>query len=312
MSYLFIVNPIAGKGKAKRTIPIIEEIMENSKHSYQIKITEKVGDGQLFAEDAKAEGFHTIVSVGGDGTLHEVVNGMAGGVQKLGIIPAGTGNDFARSLNIPFDIEDAMGVLVQGKAMSIDLGRLDDKYFINFCSVGLDALIAEEANKIKRYFSSTYSYIIGVIKALGKFKSLRVELIIDDKKYDEEVMLVAVCNGAYYGGGMKIAPQAEVFDGQFDICVVRKMSKLKLLFLFPTIFKGKHIKYDEVKIYRGRDIQIFSEGNMHVNADGDIVDSRPIKFEILHNKMEVIVGVRFWNLAKDTDKQLEHSDWASA
>ncbi|MDI9475553.1 MAG: diacylglycerol kinase family lipid kinase [Bacillota bacterium] len=312
MSYLFIVNPIAGKGKAKRTIPIIKEIMENSKHSYQIKITEKVGDGQLFAEEAKVKDFHTIVSVGGDGTLHEVVNGMAGGIQRLGIIPAGTGNDFARSLNIPSDAEDAMEVLIQGKAVSIDLGRLDDKYFINFCSVGLDALIAEEANKIKRYFSSTYSYVIGVIKALGKFKSLKVELMIDDKKYDEEVMLVAVCNGAYYGGGMKIAPQAEVSDGQFDICVVSKMPKLRLLLLFPTIFKGKHIKYDEVKIYRGKSVQVFSGENMHVNADGDIVDSRPVRFEILHNKMEVIVGIQFWNSAKDTDKQPGHSDWASA
>lgn len=312
MSYLFIINPIAGKGRAKKTIPVIKEIMENSRHSYQIKITEKVGDGQLFAEEARAEDFHTIVSVGGDGTLHEVVNGMIGGTQRLGIVPAGTGNDFARSLKIPFDIKDAMEVLIQGEAMLIDLGRSGDKYFINFCSVGLDALIAEEANKIKRYFSSTYSYIIGVVKALGKFKSLRVELIIDDKKYDEEIMLVAICNGAYYGGGMNIAPQAEVSDGQFDICVVRKMPKLKLLFLFPTIFKGKHVKYDEIKIYRGENIQIFSKEDMHVNADGDIVNSRPVKFEMVHNKMELIVGVRFWNLAENTDKQPGHRNWTSA
>lgn len=103
------------QGQSKRTIPIIKEIMENSKHSYQIKITEKVGDGQLFAEEAKVKDFHTIVSVGGDRTLHEVVNGMAGGIQRLGIIPAGTGNDFARSLNIPSDAEDAMEVLIQEK-----------------------------------------------------------------------------------------------------------------------------------------------------------------------------------------------------
>lgn len=112
--------------------------------------------------------------------------------------------------------------------------------------------------------------------------------------------------------GMKIAPQAEVSDGQFDICVVSKMPKLRLLLLFPTIFKGKHIKYDEVKIYRGKSVQVFSGENMHVNADGDIVDSRPVRFEILHNKMEVIVGIQFWNSAKDTDKQPGHSDWASA
>jgi len=169
------------------------------------------------------------------------------------------------------------------------LGKLNEKYFVNFCSIGLDALIAQEANKIKKYFSSTYAYVIGVIKALNKFRSLKVDLVIDDKKYEEEIMLVAVCNGSYYGGGMKIAPQAELSDGKFDICIVRKMSKLKLLFLFPTIFKGKHIKYKEVKMYRGKDVQVFSKCNMNVNADGEIVNNRPIKFEALHKKIEVII-----------------------
>ncbi|NMA04367.1 MAG: diacylglycerol kinase family lipid kinase [Clostridiales bacterium] len=306
MSYLFIVNPIAGKGRARKTIPIIKKIMEDNNCSYKIKITEKAGDGQLFAREAKTGGYSTVVSVGGDGTLHEVINGMVGGRQRLGIVPAGTGNDFARSLDIPLSIEDATENLLRGKTALIDLGKLNSEHFINFCSVGLDALIAEEANKIKKYFSSTYSYIIGVIKALSKFKSIKIELTIDNKKYNEEIMLVAVCNGAYYGGGMNIAPQAKVFDGQFDICVVRKMPKLKLLFLFPTIFKGKHIKYNEVKIYRGKSVQVFSGEEMHVNADGDIVDSRPVNFEILHNKIEVIVGVQFWNLVRNADKRPEH------
>lgn len=286
--------------------------MESNNCNYEIKVTQKIGDAELIAKKAQTADFFTIVSVGGDGTLHEVVNGMIGGRQKLGIVPAGTGNDFARSLSIPFNIRGAIENLVHGKAAPIDLGSLNDRYFVNFCSVGLDALIAEEANKIKRYFSGNYSYIMGVVKALGKFKSLNVELIIDDIKYNEEIMLVAVCNGAYYGGGMNIAPQAKVSDGQFDICVVRKMSKLKLLCLFPTIFKGKHIKYDEVKIYRGKNIQIFSKEDMHVNADGDIVNSRPVKFEMVHNKMELIVGVRFWNLAENTDKQPGHRNWTSA
>ena len=292
MSYLFIVNPIAGKGKAKKTIPIIKEIMESNNRNYQIKVTKKAGDGQLFAREASIENiFTTIVSVGGDGTLHEIVNGMIGGTQKLGIIPAGTGNDFSRSLDIPFDVEDAIKTLVNGKVISIDLGRLEDRYFINFSSIGLDALIAEEANKIKRYFSSTYSYIMGVVKALGKFRGIKVELIIDDKKYNGEIMLVAVCNGAYYGGGMNIAPCAEVSDGQFDICVVKKMPKLKLLFLFPTIFKGKHIKYDEVELYRGKSVQIFSGEKIYMSADGEAIYSGTTKFEIMHNKLKVITSI---------------------
>lgn len=289
MSYLFIVNPVAGKGNESRVTSLIKEVMDKYNYTYDIKITEKVGDAKLFAEEAKTKEFSTIVSVGGDGTIHEVVNGMVGGSQKLGVIPAGTGNDLARSLNIPLNLREAIEVLVKQNSIPIDLGKLNGKYFINFCSVGLDALIAQEANKIKKYFSSTYAYIIGVVKALIKFNSLKVDLTIDNKIYSEEIMLIAVCNGSYYGGGMKIAPDAKMFDGEFDICVVEKMSKLKLLFLFPTIFKGKHTKYKEVKIYRGKDVQITSSQDTNVNADGEIVNNRPIKFEAIHKKIEVIV-----------------------
>ena len=289
LSYLFIVNPIAGKRKDNTIIPIIKEVMDQYNCAYEIKITEKIGDAKLFAKEAKDKSFSTIVSVGGDGTLHEVVNGMAGGSQKLGIIPSGTGNDFARVLNIPFNLKEAVEILVRKKSASIDIGKLNDEYFINFCSVGLDALIGQEANKIKKYFSSTYAYIIGVIKCLIGFRSLKVDLTIDGKNYKEDIMLMAVCNGAYYGGGMKIAPLADFSDGEFDICIVSKMSKIKLLFLFPTIFKGKHLKYKEVKIYRGKEVQLFSTENINVNADGEIIKHRPIQFEIINKGIEVII-----------------------
>ena len=289
LSYLFIINPVAGKRKDNTMITMINEVMSKYNCTYEIKITEKVGDAKLFAKEARNKAFSTIVSVGGDGTLHEVVNGMAGGPQKLGIIPAGTGNDFARVLNIPFDLREAIEVLVKGSSTLIDVGKLNDEYFINFCSIGLDALIAQEANKIKKYFSSTYAYIIGVIKGLIGFRSLKVDLVIDGNRYQEHMMLMAVCNGAYYGGGMKIAPQADFSDGEFDICIVSKMSKIKLLFLFPTIFKGNHLKYKEVKMYRGKEVQLFSTETMNVNADGEIIKNRPIQFEIINKGIEVIV-----------------------
>lgn len=263
--------------------------MDHYQCDYEIKVTEKVGDAKLFAKEAKNKGFSTIVSVGGDGTLHEVVNGMVGGNQKLGVIPSGTGNDLARSLNLPFDLRESIEILVKEKTTLIDLGHIKGEYFINFSSVGLDALIAQEANKIKKYFSSTYSYILGIVKGLTKFKSMDVDLIIDGKKYREKIMFITVCNGSYYGGGMKIAPQAKISDGEFDICVVRHIPKLKLLLLFPTIFKGNHIRYKEVKMYRGKEVEVFSKKDIAINADGEIVDNRPIKFEMLHNQLEVII-----------------------
>jgi len=140
LSYLFIVNPVAGKANGNKIIPIIKEIMENYNCTYEIKTTEKIGDAKLFAEEAKIKNFSTIISVGGDGTLHEVVNGMVGGPQKLGIIPAGTGNDFARALNIPVNLREAIEILVKQKSILIDLGKLNEKYFINFFSIILKSL----------------------------------------------------------------------------------------------------------------------------------------------------------------------------
>ncbi len=291
MPYLFIVNPTAGNNKADKIISIINEVMDSNNCDYRIKVTKKTGDGQRFAQEAKAAGYFAVVSVGGDGTLHEIVNGMEGGTQKLGIIPAGTGNDFARSLNIPFNIRDAVEVLVHRNAALVDLGKLNNRYFANFCSVGLDALVVEEANKIKKHLPGTYSYIVGVFRALGKFKSQKVEFIIDNTKYNEEIMLIAICNGGYYGGGMNIAPNADISDGQFDICVVRKLSKPRLLFLFPSIFRGKHTKYEEVKIYRGKNVQVFFKEGMSINSDGVKIKGESVRAEILHKKMEVLVDI---------------------
>ncbi len=292
LSFLFIVNPVAGKGNGDKIIPLIEEVMKEYHCTYEIRKTEKVGEGKRIAEEARHTDFSTIVSVGGDGTLHEVINGMVGSKQKLGIIPAGTGNDFARTLNLPRDIRESIESLVKGNSMMIDLGKINKEYFINISSIGLDALIADETNRIKKYFSSTYSYVIGTIKSLINFKSFKTKLVIDDAIYEEEIMLAAVCNGSYYGGGMKISPKSSFSDGEFDICIVRKMPKLKLLFLLPTIFKGNHVKFKEVKFYKGKNIEFLMENGKKkekINADGEILDLYPIQFEMINNAIEVVI-----------------------
>lgn len=290
MSYLFIVNPVAGKNKGAKAVPFIHKIMEEKGVAYKIIQTTKKGDAKGIATEAVNQGYSTIVAVGGDGTVQEVLNGIVGSSATLGIIPSGTGNDFSRALHLPEDLHEALEIIFQGKTQKIDLGKTNGLYFMNFASVGLDAAIAFEANRIKEYVSSKLAYVMAAIKEIATFQSRKIEFLIDNQKMSADVMMITVCNGNYYGGGMKVAPKASLKDGFFDVYVIKKINKLKLLFLFPTIFSGKHVKYKEVSFYRAKKVKITSENQLKVNADGELINSNSLEFEILQQQLEVITN----------------------
>lgn len=290
MSYLFIVNPVAGKNKGARVLPLIERVMKKKELPYEIIKTTKIGEAKEIVQEAMNKHYSTIVAVGGDGTIHEVLNGMVGSNKVLGIIPAGTGNDLSRTLNLSQNPDIALEFILKGKTKKIDLGKTKEKYFINFASVGLDAAIASEANYIKKYISSKIAYIIAALKEISTFKSRKLKFIIDDKNVSEKVMMITICNGIYYGGGMKVAPTADLEDGYFDVCVIKDMNRLKLLILFPTIYLGKHLNYKEVEFYRAKKVKIISDYQLQVNADGELVDDEVLEFEVLQQQLEVIVN----------------------
>ena len=293
-SYCFIVNPVAGKNKAEKLIPLISKTMLEKKLDFNIMLTRAKGDGKVLAEKAVKEGFKVIVAVGGDGTINEVVNGLYDKNCVLGIIPAGTGNDFAKSLNITTDFVEALDSIVKGSIKEIDTGLINNNLFINVASIGLDAHIAAEANKIKKYFSGKNAYIIALLKGIVTYKCIDVRIVIEDKVLDRSIMLAAFCNGAYYGGGMNIAPNADPTDGYLDICIVEKMSKLKLLRLFPTIFKGNHIAFKEVRIYRAKDVKVYLQKDIVINTDGEIIrssidgETQEIQTKIVAKKLKIM------------------------
>lgn len=288
MDYIFIVNPVAGKNSGKKAIMIIEEVMGNRGLNYNIKITNQPGDAKEWAKEAIDTSVDVIIAVGGDGTVNEVFNGMINSNKTLGIVPAGTGNDFARTLNLPLDIKAAIEFIIEGNYTHVDAGKINGQLFINIASIGLDAVIAEEANKIKKVIPNKYSYILALLKGLSIFKSTNIKIKIDGKVYEKEIMLVAICNAVSYGGGMKIAPKAKVNDGYFDICIVKKMSKLKLLYLFPSIFEGNHVKFEEVEIFKGKSVEIESNKDLIINVDGEIKHHKPIQFNVIKKALKVI------------------------
>lgn len=272
MKYVFIINPASGKTDYDKIKENIIKTLENEE--YEIYETKAPKEATEIASRFKNEENTIVYSVGGDGTLNEVVNGIAEGKCKLGIIPTGSGNDFYRTLKE-----------AQTENVRLDLGKVNGRYFINISSVGMDAETCNNANKIKSKIKLHSSYYLALIHTFLTFKSKSLKLKIDKNVYAGDYIIAAICNGKYYGGGFKIAPVASFDDNQFDIYLVSKAGKLKLIKILLALLKSEHEKYNEVRKYTGKNITITSENNLIVNIDGEITISKNIEIEMIEDAL---------------------------
>lgn len=272
MKYVFIINPASGKTDYNKIKENIIKALENE--DYEIYETKAPKEATQIANRFKNEEDTVVYSVGGDGTLNEVVNGIAEGKCKLGIIPTGSGNDFYRTLKE-----------TKNENIRLDLGKVNGRYFINITSVGMDAETCNNANKIKSKIKLHSSYYLALIHTFFTFKSKSLKLKIDKNVYAGDYIIAAICNGKYYGGGFKIAPVASFDDNQFDIYLVSKAGKLKLIKILFALLKSEHEKYNEVRKYTGKNIIIKSENNLIINIDGEITISKNIKIEMVEDAL---------------------------
>lgn len=272
MKYVFIINPASGKTDYDKIKQNIMKTLENE--NYEIYETKAPKEATEIASRFKNEENTIVYSVGGDGTLNEVVNGIAKGKCKLGIIPTGSGNDFYRTLKE-----------AQTENVRLDLGKVNGRYFINIASVGMDAETCNNANKIKSKIKLHSSYYLALIHTFLTFKSKSLKLKIDKNVYAGDYIIAAICNGKYYGGGFKIAPVASFDDNQFDIYLVSKASKFKLIKILLALLKSEHEKYNEVRKYTGKNITITSENNLIINIDGEITISKNIEIEMIEDSL---------------------------
>lgn len=291
---LFIINPVAGGGKAKELIPLIKEIMDKYNREYKIILTKEPKEAIHIAEK-NTNSYDIITAVGGDGTINEVAKGLINaGKGTLGIIPGGTGNDMVKSLSISTDPREALELLNKSFKKDIDIGRINGYSFLNIASVGFDGEVMLNHDKIRKIIRSKASYVIAIVYTLFYFKKKKIQIDIDGDIIDENIILLAVGNGKYYASGMKILPMAKIDDGYFHICLVSGLGMIKTLFLFPSIFKGNHIKYKKyVKIYKTKSVNIKSEKKLYINVDGEIFpEQKDIKFIIADTKLNVVCKER--------------------
>ena len=250
--------------------------------------------GQLaeVASELATEGYETAVVCGGDGTVNEVINGIAGSDTALGVVPLGTGNDFAANMGISENIDQACNIIKQRQVKTIDLVKVDkDKFFAGTGCLGFDAEIAAFASRMRKEKSNSFLlHVLGGIFKLVSYKSKTVELRFDGQKYFGDILLVAFGNIRTYAKGMMITPDAVSDDSLLDICIVRPMARWKIPFTLPSVYKGTHTEKKEVSVYQAGAVFVQSTSYMELYADGDFIATTPFRLQVMPKYLNVIVG----------------------
>lgn len=290
MKHLFIVNPTAGKGKAEKYIDLIKEEAGKLLEDYVIEITKHPGHATEIAREYVGKEKCRVYSVGGDGTLNEVVNGVAGSGSVLAVIPAGSGNDFIRTVTSDNYKNDIIGRTIRGKEAPVDLVKVNDNYFINIASMGLDAEAAYNANQLKKMplVPGFLSYYLGLIGVLVRCRSYKMKVTMDGQTVEGDYLLAVVANGKFYGKGIQPAPCADFQDGLLDICLIDKKSRLEIICLFPKYVKGQHADIKGIKFYTCKDVHIASETSIAVNMDGEVSRMQEATFNMIPGGIRVV------------------------
>jgi diacylglycerol kinase (ATP) len=306
-----IINPQAKNGYSQKVWLDVEANLELMGIPYSAYFTEYRGHAKQIGEAIKGEvGTEEtiIVVIGGDGTIHEVINGVVNTRNIfIGFIPGGSGNDFSRGYGIPQNPSSAFQYLLQHwekPPTFVDVGKIiksnqNVTHFINNMGAGFDALITKEANDsplkkvLNRFSMGNLIYAYYVIKKLFTFQCTDITLLIDGKSHSfKNTWFVTVSNQPYYGGGMKISPDASVKDGLFNITVVHNLSRIKFLMVFITVFWGGHTRFKEVESFLGKEISIQSKKKLYVHADGEYIGETPLEIQAYQQIIPLLTKVR--------------------
>ncbi|PIE02204.1 MAG: hypothetical protein CSA81_08180 [Acidobacteria bacterium] len=293
MKLLIIYNPQAGHKRAARTLKAIKSAFQAKAVQANFMYTEYAWHGVALVREADLSNYDGVIAAGGDGTLFEVINGYQQNKLKhkppLGIIPIGTGNAFARDLNLKsYQWEKAIELIVKKRTRKADLARFTTEgqvyYYMNVLGFGF----VSDANKTARSFKKlgNMAYSIGVFWQLLRMKTYPLEMELDGQFYKSQNFFVEIANTRYTGATFIIAPEAEIDDGYLDVILLNKASRFKIIRLFPTIFKGEHVHQSEVEVFKAKKISVLAPSSKILTPDGELMGKTPIDIECLHRAVE--------------------------
>jgi diacylglycerol kinase (ATP) len=283
-----LTNPTAGKGKGARVSSSVAPRLRDAGYVVRELAGRDAEEALELAHQCVADGVETLAVVGGDGMVHLAVQALAGSQTRLGLVPAGTGNDVARYLDLPRkSVQAATDVLIGGRERTIDLARVGAKYFVTVLAAGFDAKVNERANQMT-WPRGQMRYNLATIAELRTFRPIPYVLEIDGEEQRFEAMMVAVGNGPSFGGGLRITEGALLDDGLLDVVVIRPMSKASLVRTYPKLFKGTHVLHPEYRHYPARTVTIAAPGVV-AYADGERIGALPLTVEIVPQALRVLV-----------------------
>ena len=292
-----VVNERSGGGRAGRILPNVARRLREQVPTAELHIISSSSwtEAEKLTRTAalEARSGDALLVMGGDGMAHLGLNAAAGTEATLGLIPAGTGNDFARGVGVPRTVHEAVGVIVAGRTRTVDLAHISNdtfprRYVGAVVSTGYDARVNRSTNHIRlRLGALSYGYI--AMRELASFSPLHYDMIIDGVRRRQEAMLVAVSNTGIFGGGMRIAPDADPADGLLDVTVVGPVSRTTLLRLLPSMYSGAFVKHPCVEQFRARSIELAGEG-LFVMGDGEQLGEVPVRVECVPGVLKVFVA----------------------
>ena len=284
----FILNPVAGNGYALETMAKAEEILREKNSAWRTYRTERPGHATELARMLSGDPeVRAVIAVGGDGTAFETASGMAGSGKPMGILPAGTGNDFIKSTGIPKDPMEALEMILNGKAAPVDMGSLNAGCFLNVGGTGFDVTVLDNTEKFKGKFRGLTPYLLGLLKAIFQYRPVHLKLTIDGEEEEGDYLICSVANGRYFGGGIPICPVADVHDGFLDLVQVGNVPRWKIPFYLPGLLFGKVLsfRYTRHRLVK----QVLMAGDqLRVNADGEIFSMDRVRFSIRPRELMLI------------------------
>ncbi len=293
MRLLLVFNPCAGHGKAGRRLPEIEGLCRQLDLEVDIRITERPGHATEIIEAEDLASYDGIVAAGGDGTVFEAVNGIfqnpSGPAVPLGVLPVGTGNSFSRDLDLQTgQIHEASRSIAGGKTRKVDVGRCQagehDLYFLNILGVGFVSDVTATAAGLKAI--GNVAYTIGVVYRTVFLEPFPLRLELDGEIVERDAVFLEISNSRFTADFL-MAPEAQIDDGLLDITVLGKITRRRLLRLFPTVFRGEHVRYDEVETFRARRISVATKQSKILSPDGELIGTTPAEVSCLHQVLDV-------------------------
>jgi diacylglycerol kinase (ATP) len=283
---ILAINPISGRGHArKRALVAKKYFADLGVRAALVEGNSLVDFRQKLIYELENEPVSGVVAFGGDGFIHEIIQHIVPREISLGVIPCGTGNDFARSIDIyRLSLNQQLELIAQTKSRSIDLGRVGSTWFVAILSTGFDALVNDRANAMQ-WPKGRMRYNIAMIEKIVALRAHSYRIRLDGEFVDVQATLVTVANGPSYGGGMKVCPDATLTDGLFDVMVLGKVSRTELLKVFPKVYSGRHVGHPAVTFYRCREIEIIGSGSSF--ADGEPISTLPVSAECVSNALKV-------------------------